>query len=610
MGNYFIKPLPHQGMLCGEITVPSSKSHTLRAILFATMASGTSTIHRYLPSSDTFAMIEACKLFGAKITVLAEQLVIEGVSGKITVTEDVINAGNSGIVLRFCSAIGALGSSTVVITGDHSIRHQRPMQAQLQAMKELGVWVDSMRGDGFAPIIVKGPLLGQQKATISGEDSQPVSALLIASAYAPGPTELHVVNPGEKAWVNLTLDWFCRLNIQYEQKDFQYYKIAGNSTHAGFEYTVPGDFSSAAFAIAAAIITKSELILNNLDMSDVQGDKQLISVLISMGAKIDYDESKRQLKIHKTQSLQGKKIDINDFIDSITILAVIACFAEGETTIYNAAIAKNKECNRLHCIYSELKKMGADIRESSDGLVIRKSKLNGCKLQSYHDHRMVMSLAVAALAASGDSQIVDVECVKKTYPNFREDFSAIGATIVSNILLCGAPACGKSAIGDLLAKKLHYQFLDCDRLVEDVYAARHGEKFSCKEIFNKKGEAFFRQLEEECIASLAPQKNSVIATGGGAFASGANVAALKKLGTVIYLKTSPAECFARICKRDRILPAYLHSQGEDANREFINLVEKRGPGYEESADLILDNIDHLDLDAIVDLCLRRLDHGR
>lgn len=424
MSQYRVK----KALLSGSLTVPPSKSHTLRAILFGALGSGKTVIRHYLPSSDAQAMIEACRLFGATVDVSPDQIIIQGINGNIQKTEDVINAGNSGIVLRFCAAVGALASLPVVITGDHSIRHQRPMKQLLDGLSQLGVSALSMRGDNYAPVIIQGPIKSG-KAIISGEDSQPVSALLIASAFAEGPVEIEVKNPGEKPWVALTLDWFDRLGIPYQNDHFERYSMSGNARYEGFEYVVPGDLSSAAFPIAAALVTQSELLIKNVDMQDAQGDKELIAVFQKMGAHIDIDERNKTLHVKKGKTLSGVTVDLNNFIDAITILAVVACFAEGETRIQNAAIAKQKECNRIACIATELQKMGAHITETEDGLMIKKSSLKGANLHSYHDHRMVMSLTVAALGAKGEATISPVGCVSKTFPTFVRDFNALGAQI-------------------------------------------------------------------------------------------------------------------------------------------------------------------------------------
>jgi len=412
----------------GSISVPASKSHTLRAILFASLAKGKSVIREYLLSTDAESMISACKLLGANITIFPNRIEIDGIAGNVTVVEDVIHSGNSGIVLRFISAIAALSPNYTVITGDYSIRHQRPILPLLDSLSQLGVFVASARGDGFAPVIIRGPMQSGH-VTIDGLDSQPVSALMIAATFVEGETHIHVKNAGEKPWILLTLHWFDYLGIPYENHDFTHYKITGKHCYTGFDYTVPGDFSSAAFPIAAALVTNSELTINNMDMNDIQGDKQLIYTLQEMGGRIEINAEAKSLTVRRGSKLQGREIDINTFIDAITILAVVACYSEGETRITNAAVARNKECDRIHAIATELKKMGADITELPDSLIIKRSFLKGADVFSHHDHRMAMSLMVAALGAEGETKINNAECVAKTFPNVAEAFQALGAKI-------------------------------------------------------------------------------------------------------------------------------------------------------------------------------------
>jgi 3-phosphoshikimate 1-carboxyvinyltransferase len=413
--------------LQGNIKIPPSKSHTLRSILFGTMGSGITRIENYLPSHDTLAMIQACQHFGASIQQFPHHLEINGIHGKISHSEDVIYAGNSGIILRFCSALGALSKHPIVVTGDHSIRHQRPMVPLLEGLKQLGASVSSMRGDGFAPVIIQGPLK-YNHAMIQGEDSQPVSALLIAAAFAGNPIEIYVKNPGETPWVALTLNWFNRLGIQYENHSYQRYKMKGSSFYHGFKYQVPGDLSSAAFPLVAAIITQSELTLSNVDMLDIQGDKEVVYLLKKMGAHLEIDEKEKKLFVKSGSVLRGAHMDVNDCIDALPILAVAACHAQGTTHLTNAAIAKHKECNRLQCIAKELRKMGADIEELDDGLVIHGRELHGGRVDSHGDHRLAMSLAIAGLGAYGETIVTDIDCVAKTFPTFATDFIQLNAS--------------------------------------------------------------------------------------------------------------------------------------------------------------------------------------
>jgi 3-phosphoshikimate 1-carboxyvinyltransferase len=424
--SYIIAP----SQLKGSLTIPPSKSQTLRAILFAALATGSSHIQHPLHSPDVEAMIMGCRALGAHIYPEANGLTIEGCCQTLMGAEDIIHAGNSGIVLRFLSAIAAQGNQHIVITGDHSIRHRRPMQPLLSALAQLGVNALSTRQNGYAPLIIQGPLK-PGKALLSGEDSQHISSLLIAASFTKGPTEIVVHNPGEKPWVELTLSWLERLGIPYRNHLFSHYYLPGDAQWKGFHYSVPGDLSSALFPTIAAWVTKSKLTLYNADMEDNQGDKKFFYVLQQMGAQIEIDATTKAICIDGSSSrpLKGETIDINDFIDALAGLAVIGCFAEGITHIKNAAIARTKECDRIHCLATELTKMGANIQELDDGLLIKPSPLHGASLNSHQDHRLAMALTVAALGASSPSTLHGADCVAKTYPHFFEQLQQLGAHI-------------------------------------------------------------------------------------------------------------------------------------------------------------------------------------
>jgi 3-phosphoshikimate 1-carboxyvinyltransferase len=415
--------------LQGEIFIPPSKSQTLRAILFGSLAKGTTTIHSPLNSPDTQSMIKAFRSFGIEISQTPHKISIQGSQGILGTADDVIDAGNSGIVLRFVSAAAALSEHPVVITGDHSLRRQRPIGPLIDGLIQLGVKAVSTKGDGFAPVIIEGPIK-KGKASISGEDSQPISGLLIASALAKGSVELHVKNPGEKPWVQLTLDWLKRLGLEFQNQNYEHYFVKGNQSIKGFTYSVPGDFSTAAFPIVAALITRSKATIKNLDFTDSQGDKKFIEVVKNMGGDISIDHEKKEIHIGNNSNLKGIEIDVNDMIDSIAALAVLGCFSEGTTIIRNAAVARTKECDRIHAATVELTKMGAQIEEKEDGLVISNSMLRGAQtLDSHRDHRVAMALCVAAMGAVGKSKIQGIECIQKTYSKFLDDFRSLGANM-------------------------------------------------------------------------------------------------------------------------------------------------------------------------------------
>lgn len=414
--------------LKGSIALPPSKSHSMRAILFGSLGQGRTKIYNVLKSPDILSMIQAFRQFGVQIDLQEEYIEIEGVDGELNPCENVIDAGNSGQVLRFVGSLAALLPSYTIITGDHSIRHNRPMQPLLSALSQLKAFAVSSRSNGMAPIVIRGPMQ-PGRAELMGEDSQPVSALLMAASFLKGTTLLKVSNPGEKPWIDLTLSWLHRLGGRVSHQNYMEYMITGPLHYKGFEIAIPGDFSSAAFPLAAALITGSPLTVENIDMQENQGDKKIIEILRKMGARFEIEERKKSLKVCRGSSLMGMTIDVNDTIDALPILAVLGCFSAGATKITNGAIARKKESDRIHAIALELQKMGANLEEKEDGLIIHSSPLSGAKLYSHADHRIAIALAVAALGAKGESHIEGVECIKKSYPTFVADFQKLGAYI-------------------------------------------------------------------------------------------------------------------------------------------------------------------------------------
>ena len=424
MKSYTVKA----GCLQKHCTLPSSKSQSIRALLFASLAKGQSRIENTLPSPDIQAMIRACQQLGAEITQNNNTLSITGVAGKITTPNDVIDAGNSGQVLRFIACLAGLQSNHMVITGDASIRSNRPVQPLIDALPKLGVACASLQNNGHAPLILTGPFQGDH-TSLTGEDSQPVSGLIMAALFKKGDTTIEVKNPGETPWIDLTLAWLDRFQVTYHNDHYRRYRISGNHTLDGFHYSVPGDLSSLSFPLVAALITQSDIVIHGVDLREPQGDKAVIATLQAMGADLRMDSATHTLSVHKGTQLQGGTIDINHYIDCIAILAVAACFAAQPTHIKGAAIARKKESDRIAAIACELKKMGADIEEQADGLIIKPSRLRGAAVYSHHDHRIAMALAVAGLASEGTTTVQDVACVQKSYPNFLETMQSMGAPI-------------------------------------------------------------------------------------------------------------------------------------------------------------------------------------
>jgi 3-phosphoshikimate 1-carboxyvinyltransferase len=264
---------------------------------------------------------------------------------------------------------------------------------------------------------------------IDGCDSQPVSALFIAASLSAKPLEIEVFQPKEQPWLLVTLNWLSFRKIPWHANPhLTKFRIEPLQNQSAFTYKVPKDFSSAAFPIAAAAITHSSLILSGLDSQDTQGDKILLPILESMGIRSTWDQDQK-LHIHPGELQKGAVVDLDSCIDALPILAVLGCFAKTPTYLYNGAIAQHKESNRIDAISRELTTMRANIHPLPDGLIVFPSPLQGATLFSHRDHRIAMSLVVAALGALAPCTILDVDCITKTYPNFICHFQSIGASV-------------------------------------------------------------------------------------------------------------------------------------------------------------------------------------
>jgi 3-phosphoshikimate 1-carboxyvinyltransferase len=426
MKNYFVK----KSCLKGEISIPPSKSQTMRSILFASIAKGKSFIKNFLKTDDVLAFIEGCKKFKAKIEIKKNNLEIIGVNSKILLKEnECLNVNNSGIALRFLTSIYALSDKKILITGDTSIRENRLMLPLLNALNKLGAEVRYLQKEGFAPFEIKGPISAKD-VVIDGFDSQYVSSLLILASLLDEKINIFVENPKEIPWIKLTLSWFDKFNIKYINEDFKKFEINAPCKYKSFEYDVPSDFSSILFPIAAALFTNSEIIIKNIVFDDFQNDIKTIDVFKKLGADIEINDKKNYIAVKKSNLKGDAIIDMDEFVDSLPILAAFACFNDGRIILKNASSCKLKESNRILSIYNELKKMNANIEIQDDGLVIKKSDLKPARVLSYNDHRIAMALTSLALSIDGITTIENINCINKTYPTFKEDFLSLGAKIL------------------------------------------------------------------------------------------------------------------------------------------------------------------------------------
>ena len=321
------------------------------------------------------------------------------------------------------SGIAGTADAEITFDGDASLR-SRPMGQLTDALSNLGVKVETC--DGKCPVSFTGPLRGG-KTEVIGTSSQFLTALLFACPFAKSDTEILPIELQEKPYVEITLGWLKRLGIEFEAaSDMSYFKIPCGQKFKAFEWTIPADFSTAAFPLGAGAVAGGEIRIKNLDFTDLQGDKEVFEFVEQFGAKV---ERLAQYTSVSTGDLYGVKLDLNATPDALPLLAVVAACAKGTTHFVNVAQARIKETDRISCMTCELKKMGVNVRELPDGMIIEGAKLHGAELETYDDHRIAMALTVAALAADGESIINGMESAAVTYPDFISDFKALGADI-------------------------------------------------------------------------------------------------------------------------------------------------------------------------------------
>ncbi len=410
--------------LDGAVAIPGSKSHTIRALVCALLAGGESTIESPLDSADTRACLAMVRRFGADVREEAGRWVVTGRGGRLMVPDDVVDTGNSGTSLYMGLGVAALAEGWTVFTGDRQIR-SRPAGPLLASLRDLGCRAESTRGNDMPPVIVRGRMRGG-RTSVEAHTSQYLSSLLLSAPCADNESVIDVPLLNEAPYVAMTLAWLDRLGIVYTSDGMRRFTVPGGQRYRSFNEFIPADFSSATFFIVAAAVTGSRITLKGLDFADTQGDRAVVDIMESMGARVEKGE--RAITI-EGGDLTGGVFDLNAIPDALPALAVAGCFARGETRLINVPQARHKETDRIAVMRSELAKMGADIDETPDGLSIRQSKLAGAAVHGHGDHRVVMALTVAGLAARGETTIDTAESVAVTFPAFRELLVSLGANI-------------------------------------------------------------------------------------------------------------------------------------------------------------------------------------
>jgi 3-phosphoshikimate 1-carboxyvinyltransferase len=417
-----------QSLLQGTVAIPASKSHTIRAIAIASLADGQSLIHNPLDSQDAQSCVRTYRSLGAAINTENPRLwTIRGTGGKIQAPKDTIDVGNSGTTLNIAMGSAALikPNEEITFTGDYQIQ-SRPVGTLCDALSKLGAKIWTIKGNDCAPVKVHGQLKGGS-VRIECPTSQYLSSLLLACPLADGDTEIDVPLLHEPDYAKMTLDWLDKQNIRYTRQDMAHFSIPGRQTYRPFDLSVPADFSSATFFLCAGALIAKYLTLTGLDFTDSQPDKAVVDYLKRMGADISI--SSDQVVVRKSQ-LKGVDIDMNRTPDALPAMAVTAAFASGTTRLYNVPQARKKETDRIACMAKELAKLGADVEELPDGLVIYGGrKLYSADLHGYDDHRIVMAMSIAGMVLRGSTTVDTAEAAGVTFPDYVPLMQNLGANI-------------------------------------------------------------------------------------------------------------------------------------------------------------------------------------
>ena len=417
----FTKSLP----LKGELTIPGDKSISHRAVMLGAISQGTTSVTNFLRGADCLSTISCFRKMGIAIEENPTEILIhgKGLHG-LSAPETVLDVGNSGTTMRLLSGILAGQDFSSSLTGDASIR-KRPMKRVITPLSLMGASIESIPGNGCAPLAIQGmPLTGiHYQSPVSS--AQVKSCVLLAGLYADSTTK--VTEPFvSRNHSELMLRSFGA-EIQTEGTTVS---VQPDPLLTGQKVEVPGDISSAAYFIAAGLlIPGSEILIKNVGINPTRDG--ILRVCRAMGADIEILNEQEHCGeltadlLVRHSALKGTVIEggiIPTLIDELPVIAVMAAFAEGTTIIRDAQELKVKESNRLDIIVHHLKEMGADVMPAPDGMIIRGGKpLTGAVLDSHMDHRIAMSFAIAAMAGNGETEILNSDCVSISYPDFYAD---------------------------------------------------------------------------------------------------------------------------------------------------------------------------------------------
>lgn len=404
------------------ITVPGSKSLTQRALIAAALAVGNSFIRHALVAEDTLHLISGLQAMGAGIESTDDGYRVRGTAGAVTNNVKEIFLGYNGTALRFLTAMVCLGRGKYVLTGEKRLR-ERPVGALVGALQSMGV--DISCNNNCPPVEIMANGLNGGKITLKDiESSQYVSALLLCAPYTAKGIDLTLQgNIVSAPYIDLTISVMKDFGANIRETGNNQYSVNTGNLYSGREYFVEGDASSASYFFLAAALLKKAIRVSGISRQSKQGDIRWLNILEELGCKVLAGEN--WVEVAGTNLTEGNlTFDLNDMPDMVPTLAILAAFRKGQTAITNVAHLRLKESNRLAAMVTELTRIGIEAAELPDGLMIKGGKPVAAIIQTYNDHRIAMSFAIAGLVIPG-MEISDRKCVDKSFPGFWKELKKI-----------------------------------------------------------------------------------------------------------------------------------------------------------------------------------------
>jgi 3-phosphoshikimate 1-carboxyvinyltransferase len=421
-----IELIPKSESVIGTVEIPGSKSYTNRALIMASLTQGETRIVNPLISDDTDAMINCLKEFGIKIRKLGNSFIVENDVSELKDGNYELNANLSGTTIRFILALSCIIPGTKRISGGDGL-HKRPIGDLVNALRQLGATIEYENKVGFPPLVVKSQQLSSHLVKLNGTiSSQYLSAILMIAPLINGLTIEVTGNQISKSYIDITVSMMNDWGIKVSNLNYSKYIIGADQEYAMNEYRVEGDYSAAGYFAAIAVLTNSTITLKNIKAESVQGDKEFIKILENMGNIIIFDQNQITI-IGKV--IKPVEANMEQCPDQAQTLAVLSSFAKGTTTLTGVRSLRVKETERVKALQNELEKMNIKTESpDEDTLIIYGGNPRSAEIDTYGDHRMAMSFAVAGTKLKG-MKINNPEVVNKTFPDFWNELIKIGVII-------------------------------------------------------------------------------------------------------------------------------------------------------------------------------------